>query len=75
MARKFKLNCLTVLTPNNRILRSEDQETYPESVFGEQADELLKAGKIVEVGKKKASKSEKTSDPNFNQSPGTENEQ
>jgi len=32
--RKFKLNCLTILTPTNRILRSEDNESYSESVFG-----------------------------------------
>jgi hypothetical protein len=51
--RKFKLNCLTVAV-GQRVLRKEDGETYDEATFMGQADDLLKANKIVEVTKKKA---------------------
>jgi len=58
--RKFKLNCLTVAV-GQRILRKEDGETYDEDTFLGQADDLLKANKIVEVTKKGTSSSTKGS--------------
>jgi hypothetical protein len=67
--RYFKLNCLTLNTEKDRVLRKEWDEIYAETTFGTEADQLLAENKLVEVksqGKssKEASKKQGGNSPN-----------
>lgn len=52
--RLYKLKALSVSALGNRVLRKEDNEVYKENAWPEgRAEELVKAGFLVRVGKTK----------------------